>query len=53
MHNLLLIGLGYHSRRIYFPILQDFQKQKKVNKIFIIDLKSQEKIVLGTDIWRF
>ncbi|MDD3386705.1 MAG: Gfo/Idh/MocA family oxidoreductase, partial [Candidatus Pacebacteria bacterium] len=45
MHNLLLIGLGYHSRRIYFPILQDFQKQKKVNKIFIIDLKSQEKII--------
>jgi predicted nucleic-acid-binding protein len=32
--------LGYHARRIYFPILQDFLKKKE----FVIGLKSQEKI---------
>jgi predicted dehydrogenase len=43
--NIMLIGLGYHARRIYYPILQELQAKKKLNKIFIIDLQSQEEII--------
>lgn len=45
MQNIILIGLGYHARRIYFPVLQELQKKKRIDQIFIIDLKSQEKII--------
>ena len=45
MENVLLIGLGYHARRVYFPVLQDLQKKNVVGQIFIVDLKSQEKII--------
>ncbi len=30
MENVLLIGLGYHAKRIYFPVLQDLQKKSIV-----------------------
>jgi predicted dehydrogenase len=45
MKNILLIGLGYHARRIYYPILQELQKEKKINKIVVIDLLSQKEII--------
>lgn len=45
MQNILLIGLGYHAKRIYFPILQELQEKKTINQIFAVDLKSQEKII--------
>ncbi|MBD3208360.1 MAG: hypothetical protein GF370_02825 [Candidatus Nealsonbacteria bacterium] len=43
--NILLVGLGYHARRIYFPILQEFQNRGSVDRIFILDLASQNKII--------
>ena len=45
MENIILIGLGYHARRIYFPVLQEFQKKKIINKIFVVDLKNQKLII--------
>ena len=33
--NILLIGLGYHARRIYFPILQELQNKKRINQILV------------------
>ncbi len=45
MKNILLIGLGYHARRIYYPIIQELQEKERVNKIFIIDLLSEKNII--------
>lgn len=45
MENLLLIGLGYHARRIYFPVLQDLQNKNILDQIFIVDLKNQEEVI--------
>jgi len=41
----MLIGLGYHARRIYFPILQELQGRNMIDKIFVVDLKSQKEII--------
>ncbi len=45
MQNIILIGLGYHARRIYFPILQELQEKNIIGQIFIVDLKSQKEII--------
>lgn len=41
MINILLIGLGYHSRRIYYPILLELQAKNKIDKISIVDLEKE------------
>ena len=46
IENIMLIGLGYHARRIYFPVLHELQQKKVIGKIFIVDLKNQEKVIL-------
>jgi predicted dehydrogenase len=46
IENIMLIGLGYHARRIYFPVLYELQQKKIIGKIFIVDLKNQEKVIL-------
>jgi len=43
--NILLFGLGYHARRIYFPILQELQQKGVVEEIIVVDLQSQENII--------
>lgn len=45
MKNLLLFGLGYHARRIYYPVLLELQAKGKIDKIYIVDLKKQEKVI--------
>ncbi len=40
--NTLLIGVGYHARRIYIP---DFKDNELVNLVACLDLKSQEDII--------
>jgi predicted dehydrogenase len=45
MKNILLIGLGYHARRIYYPILQELQKTGRIDWIFIEDLESQREVI--------
>lgn len=45
MQNIILIGLGYHARRIYFPVLQELQRKNIIDQILIVDLKSQKKII--------
>lgn len=45
MQNIILIGLGYHARRIYFPVLQELQEKHIIDRIFIVDLKSQREII--------
>lgn len=45
MQNIILIGLGYHARRIYFPVLQELQKKDIIGQIFIVDLKSQREVI--------
>ena len=45
MQNIMLIGLGYHARRIYFPVLQELQKKDIIGQIFIVDLKSQREVI--------
>ena len=41
--NILLIGFGYHCRRIYYPILSEMKKYN----IIIIDKKDQEENILN------
>ena len=43
--NILLFGLGYHARRIYFPVLIELQKASLVDDIIVVDLKSQKQII--------
>ena len=44
--NILLFGLGYHAKRIYYPVLLELQKSKKIGKIFIVDLEKERCRVL-------
>ena len=44
--NILLFGLGYHARRIYFPVLLELQKSKRIDHIFIVDLEKERERIL-------
>jgi predicted dehydrogenase len=44
--NVLLIGLGYHAKRIYFPVLLELQTKRKIEKIFIVDLEKEKNKIL-------
>lgn len=46
MKNILLVGLGYHAKRIYYPSLCKLQDKKRVGDIFIVDLKSKKIDIL-------
>ncbi|MFA5987057.1 MAG: Gfo/Idh/MocA family oxidoreductase [Candidatus Paceibacterota bacterium] len=43
MKNYILVGLGPHAKRIYYPFLEKHQTTHKINLKLIIDLKSQEE----------
>lgn len=43
--DILLIGLGYHARRIYYPVLQELQQKGEVNNILVVDLHSQQDVI--------
>ena len=41
METILIVGLGHHSRRIYYPILEKLNKYK----IVVIDTIQQKEII--------
>ncbi len=43
--NIVIIGLGPHTRRIYYPLLEKYYKQKKLNISLLIDLEDQFQII--------
>ena len=43
--NILLIGCGYHARRIYFPVLQELEAAGQCQLLGIVDLLSQKATI--------
>lgn len=41
--NLLLIGLGPHAKRIYFPFIENTGRKFNIQLLAVVDLKSKEK----------
>ena len=41
--SICLVGLGHHSRRIYFPLLEKYSKTHNIKLKGIIDVKDEEK----------
>ncbi len=42
MKNYILIGLGPHAKRIYYPFLEKYQPKYNINLKLIVDLKNQK-----------
>lgn len=47
MKSVVLVGLGPHARRIYFPLLQKHSQKSKLTISLLIDLKDQKDIIKG------
>lgn len=47
MKNYILIGLGPHAKRIYFPFLEKYQKRYNIRLKLLIELESQSAKVEG------
>ena len=45
MKNYIFIGLGPHSRKIYYPYLEKYRKKYNINIPLLIDLQDQKKII--------
>jgi predicted dehydrogenase len=43
--NIVLIGLGPHAKRIYYPLLEKYCSQRGLNLVAIIDLEGNESSV--------
>lgn len=41
--NIIIIGLGHHARRIYFPVIKELSSKTGVKVVGIVDLESQRK----------
>lgn len=44
--NIALFGLGPHARKIYYPLIEQYTKKYNLHLKLIVDLKSQEKVVM-------
>lgn len=45
MKNVILVGLGPHARRIYYPFLEKHQKEFGINILLVVDLESQRNTI--------
>jgi predicted dehydrogenase len=43
--NIILIGLGPHAKRIYYPLLEKYSSQREINLVAIVDLEGNESSV--------
>ncbi|MFH1064322.1 MAG: Gfo/Idh/MocA family oxidoreductase, partial [Candidatus Woesearchaeota archaeon] len=43
LKNILLIGFGPHAKRIYFPLIQKFSKEKRFRIVLGVDLQSKKE----------
>lgn len=43
--NIMLIGCGYHARRIHVPVVESIKKDLNAKISVIVDIKSQRKII--------
>lgn len=41
--NIILVGLGPHARRIYYPLLQKYAQQYHIKLLLVVDLESQKE----------
>jgi len=43
--NIILVGLGPHARRIYYPLLEKYGQQYNIKIPLVVDLQSQREII--------
>jgi len=43
--NIILIGLGPHARRIYYPLLEKYSQQYNIKIPLVVDLQSQQETI--------
>ncbi len=40
--NIILVGLGPHARRIYYPLLEKYAKSHQLNLVLVVDVQDQQ-----------
>ena len=43
--NIILVGLGPHARRIYYPLLEKYAGRRAVKLALVVDLADQEDVI--------
>ena len=46
LSKIILIGLGPHSKRIYYPLIEKFSESKRFKLVAIVDLESKKEDIL-------
>jgi len=49
--NIILVGLGPHARRIYYPLLEKYAGQHAVKLALVVDLADQEDVIRRYSLW--